>query len=309
MQVDDHRITAFCSGPVSCAFMLIVEQNGLTPAAAVAPDIAHTVASRAVNAVCEHSGDYDELVAYALSQGPRLSDLAQSLLSQPEAAAWFAPLDREAQMWVGVAGATLDLDSIASPVETPTSWERCAQKSATGLYVSTIIGDLSSFLIAVRESTSDYYDFQSRPVYTRYHLRAASDARVFEIAGPADWHELCTEFPALEPDGKVVPDWSGVARRWDGVHLTLGGMLTANHVKIIDAHRWTQHNGWNAEQTLWLRNWFEAVERLPDLADIPPDRDDIEHWWYWGPTWDDNPKPWRGLIVFESDRDEDETSL
>lgn len=290
MWIEDERVTQLCSGPVGCAFMLIVEQNELSPEAAVAPDVAYTVASHAVNAVCEHDGDHDELVAYALSQGPRLSGLARTLLSQPEAAGWFAPLDRDAQMWAGVEGAILDLDALVSPAEAPTSWERYAQKSAAGLYVSTVVGDLSAFLIAVREGTPDYL---SMPPYTRYRLRAAADARVFEVTGPADWHDLCTAFPAIEPDGKVVPDWSGVAREWDGVHLTLGGMLTASQVKISEGQRWTEHNAWDAEQTLWFRNRFEAVERWPDLAADPPPRDDVARWWYWGPTWNDDPKPWR----------------
>ncbi len=65
------------------------------------------------------------------------------------------------------------------------------------------------------------------------------------------------------------PDWSAVAHDWDAVHLTLGGLLTSEQVRVESSAGWTELWGWGAEQTLWLRWCFTAVERLPVLAELP----------------------------------------
>lgn len=290
MQIEDERISLFCSGPAGCAFMLIVEQNELSPESAVTPDVAYTVAALAIDAVRKWQGDYDEVVAHVRAHGPRLDHLARLLLSQPGAGWWFAPVDRMAQMWIGDHGRPLDLDAIVLPIEAPTVLERHAQSALGGLRTATVVGQVTAKLISLREGMGDY---ASQPPYTRYLLHAAATARVFEVNGPADWHSLCTTFPVVEPNGQLVPDWSAVARGWDAVHLTLGGLLTAQQVQVREGQYWTEQDGWYSEQTLWLRDQFEYVERWPDLIDIPPAPIDIAPWWYWGPTWNDDPKPWR----------------
>ena len=49
--------------------------------------------------------------------------------------------------------------------------------------------------------------------------------RVREINHPADWHDLCLEFPHRAPDGGLMLNWPKVAEGWDGVNVTLGGMV------------------------------------------------------------------------------------
>lgn len=293
MRPDHPLISQMCAGPVGCAFLQIVEDNELPSNVTVTPEVAFTIAALAVEAVSPHSGDHAERVISALAQGSRLASLARSLLTEPGADWWFGPIDRDTQLWVGRERKPLDLGGLMPSVNEPTSWERYAQKAEDALYTSTIAGSLSSELIAIREGAGDYLP---EPPYSRYRLRADPDARVFEITGPTAWQALCTMFSAIEPDGKLVPDWRAIAQRWDAVHLTLGGLLTAEQVRLESGEHWTQFGGWNAEQTLWLHDRFVQVERWPDLPDVPAGDIEIFGWSYWGPTWDDNSQPWRARL-------------
>ena len=59
-------------------------------------------------------------------------------------------------------------------------------------------------------------------------MRFLEEVRVFEIHGPSDWHNLSVRYPAkVTEDDRLVPNWGAVAEEWDGVHLSLGGLLTA----------------------------------------------------------------------------------
>ena len=153
----------------------------------------------------------------------------------------------------------MSVDTLAGP---PTSFERYAQKPVGGLFTSTGAEATSSALALL---TDGYGDYQLEPPLIRYCLRASSAARVFEVDGPQVWHRLCAAYPAPGEDGRLVPDWAAVAREWDAVHLTLGGLLTAEQVRVDGPAGWVEHWGWDAEQTVWLRWRFDAVERLPDL--------------------------------------------
>ena len=88
--------------------------------------------------------------------------------------------------------------------------------------------------------------------------------RVREINHPANWHELCLEFPRKAPDGRLVPDWLRMADSWDGVHLTLGGMLSCEQARYERDGDWTMLQYWHAEQTHWLGKIPIAAARLPD---------------------------------------------
>lgn len=61
-----------------------------------------------------------------------------------------------------------------------------------------------------------------------------------------------------------------MAEDWDAVHLTLGGFLTAEQVRLDGPEGWTEHRFWEFEQTVWLRWVFSMVEDLGELAEYPP---------------------------------------
>ena len=60
------------------------------------------------------------------------------------------------------------------------------------------------------------------------------------------------------------PIGSKVARDWDAVHLSFGGYLTSEQIRVESEHGWTYHWAWDHEGTLWLRWMFNGYERLED---------------------------------------------
>ncbi|MXY46035.1 MAG: hypothetical protein F4Y44_03420 [Chloroflexi bacterium] len=60
-----------------------------------------------------------------------------------------------------------------------------------------------------------------------------------------------------------------MAEEWDGVHLSLGGLLTTeqNRHESISGWKdgWAMLDFWHAEQTYWLRALKTETERQPDF--------------------------------------------
>lgn len=99
------------------------------------------------------------------------------------------------------------------------------------------------------------------------------DARVLEIREPEDWRRLTERYPLLveampfveQPDlilpGPLyLPNWSEVARDWDGVRFTMGGMLACALVilQVLDGYT-VLYDQIVDERTLWM-NWvIESV--------------------------------------------------
>jgi hypothetical protein len=110
---------------------------------------------------------------------------------------------------------------LVTPVYPPTSFERYAQKPVGGLFTSTGAEGTSS---AQALLTDGYGDYQLESPLVRYCLRASLTAQVFEIDGPQAWYRLCAAYPTPGDDGRLVPNWAAVARDWDAVHLSFGGL-------------------------------------------------------------------------------------
>jgi hypothetical protein len=269
----DGLAQALCHSPTGCAFLLTVEENDLAPDIAADLLAAMTISAVAIDAIDMWAPDYPRTVTVALENGPRLMPLAQAIMAQPAARTWFAPVQRAAQ-WV-ILGDEGDVTSaeLVTPSSPPTEWELYAQKPVAE-YSSTAVGDTCAILIAMEHHAGDFY-----PTYPirRYHLRASPAARIYEVDGPQAWHHLATRYPALDEEGRTVPDWGLVANDWDAVHLSLGGLLTAQLVRVEGPGGFTELQGWDSEQTTWMRWCFDEVERLPNLAEIPEAPVPIEH--------------------------------
>jgi len=126
---------------------------------------------------------------------------------------------------------------------------------------------------AIDCGVGDIREVYSRPPYAFWQMTVDASARVFEIDGPQAWHDLCVRYPAEGtigrgiPDfsgdkGRLVPDWSAVADDWDAVHLTFGGLLIAEQVRVSSPSGWTYHWAWDYEQTMWLRWMFTSTGQM-----------------------------------------------
>lgn len=104
--------------------------------------------------------------------------------------------------------------------------------------------------------------------------------QTLEIGSPEDWADLCREYPmeitasrrhdwfrVTGRNGRwLIPDWQRVSERWDAVHLTtLGYLSAATQLIEVDAEYGSVIGGWGPDSTLWLtdvaREWNEPREQ------------------------------------------------
>lgn len=91
--------------------------------------------------------------------------------------------------------------------------------------------------------------------------------RILEIRSEAEWADLCRGYPrevtasrrhdwfrVTGRDGRwLIPDWERVAQRWDAIHLTTLGYLSAATTLIdIDREYASVIAGWGPDSTIWL---------------------------------------------------------
>lgn len=142
---------------------------------------------------------------------------------------------------------------------------------ASGTWWS-VPGELLTTRARVLDALQYVEDFLGWDVATVISVRGAG--RILELASAQDWAELCREYPmdvtasrrndwfwVTGRDGRwVIPDWESVAQRWDAVHLTtLGYLSAATRLIEVDDERATVIAGWGPDSTLWLtdtaREW------------------------------------------------------
>ncbi|ROP37417.1 hypothetical protein [Saccharothrix texasensis] len=97
-----------------------------------------------------------------------------------------------------------------------------------------------------------------RPLFTVTFDPA--DLRVFTIDSAADYGQLVGRYPRSS-DGRAQVCWTRAAEDLDAVHLTVSGLLTAQHVPVATSHGTATFTGWDAESTAWLHlpNAFETT--------------------------------------------------
>ena len=263
----ERLVENMLNAPIGCEFMLSVEASGLAPGAVATPRYSMWLAAMSADLLTRWSGDHDVMVARALEHGERLEPLTRSLLAHPATSWWFDPPDLDHQVWIAHEGRLPNTPQWQRPASPPGMWERYAQKPASPQCTSTLDGNHASLLVAYDGAVDDY--IRSFPLHC-WELAMPGDVRVFEINGPGDWHELCVRYPVWGQEGGrdqdwLVPDWGAVSEDWDGVHLSIGGLLTAEQVRYESREGWSMLDFWHAEQTFWLRSLDTVSRRLPDF--------------------------------------------
>lgn len=120
-------------------------------------------------------------------------------------------------------------------------------------------------------------------------LRPPAGARILEIDSPEAWAQLCRGHSMEVTASKrhdwyratgrigswVMPDWSRLQEKYDGVHLTMGGYLATAGVAIpVDDNHSTVLAGWDPDATYWFR-------------DVASDPETVQSWLQdqEGPAW------------------------
>lgn len=303
--------------PLGCAFLVVANESGLTPREIADPVISFHMGAYAARDVEVWRADRHRILPDALRRGPRYTDLARALLEEPATAWWFAPLDRDQQAWFPVAAFHLwedvrkylqlrdyrqvrtileevapDPSRMGTPQNPPSGHERYAQRVLGAFCTSTLMQETSSLFVAFDQGVGDIgIGGRSPPFFPFWRLKAAASARVYEVNGPLAWHDLCLRYPTEgrdypnEPDfsgdkGRVVPNWWAVSADWDAIHLSFGGWVTVEQVRIESPSGWTYHWGWDAEQTMWLRWMFTDMERMPEHQRMASPLEGLVHWHY-----------------------------
>jgi hypothetical protein len=109
-------------------------------------------------------------------------------------------------------------------------------------------------------------------------------ARVYEVHEPGDWGWLAATCPRdvtasrghdwsrwTGHEGRwILPDWRSVATQWDGVHVSVAGYLsTAGMAVDTGGAAATLLAGWDADQTLWLRDVFTGTRHVTTWHGTP----------------------------------------
>ena len=277
----EEKGAALLAAPVGQAFIVIAAATGLAPREIAAPATSIYLAAQAADDVeLYHIEDArEEELCFLRREVPKHSRLAREILAYPDTAWWFSPMDTENQIWVS--------EDRNPPSEQPgePAWIHSDIRQDMWAFVtSTYIEDTASMLAAVDLQICDvgygYGNGYAGPPYAVWGMKAAPEARVFEVDSPHAWHELCMKytrrmrFPlhdydlldldTLDVHSYLEPDWAKVRKDWDAVHLTLGGLLTSHQVAVESDAGWTYQYGWDTEQTWWLRWVFSRYERLDD---------------------------------------------
>lgn len=219
-----------------------------------------------------YRGDYVEHVGFLRAQAARYVVWAERIAARMEH--WWDPLNRSGQVWAHPTPAPpvptkLVTELTQFSVETP--------KPRRAFWTCTFVPRV----------VTPWLKHGERPLEdARIWLLTVSDqARVFEVQSPEDWWKLAQSYPAKTPGftyamtplsmhpgvltsdrssrhARVDPDWQAVARDWDGVHLSMAGVMTAEDVPLERDGVVTELRGWEVESTVWLRWVFDSVEEV-----------------------------------------------
>ena len=248
------------------------------------------------------AADAGTLALLALARD-ELRPVAGALVSAPAARRWWAPVARADQRflewddWPRLTGPAVQWavrDSMtAARAENARglrwaqqhgapardcSWsvpEFAVQSMTTGGF-----GDLSAIALARFE---DLFTPLEETRATVWSVQIAPQARVMEIAGPADWQALVSAFPedvtgthAGEwrarsglPGPWRLPDWRQVMEHYDGVHVTIGGYLACGGLALPAGGGHTMLTGWIPDATIWLRDVTTGHRRLDQWLGDP----------------------------------------
>jgi hypothetical protein len=140
------------------------------------------------------------------------------------------------------------------------------------------IGDLPAVGLACAEDPLGEEEFEV------WAVGIDPAARVYEVHEPGDWGRLAATHPRdvtasrwhdwsrwTGREGRwILPDWRSVAAQWDGVHVSVAGYLSTAGMAVDsgDAAA-TLLAGWDADQTLWLRDVFTGTRQLTTWHGTP----------------------------------------
>jgi hypothetical protein len=212
------------------------------------------ISSEKWSAAPGRSWHWEERVSSAVAER-----LAIDVVGSTAARWWSASFSERPQVWIGRAFSA-PAAGIASP--------GLAGKPPTEIWTSSAVTGLPSAWWSVLKDGAD----SSPPVGPQaiWRLTPHPDARVFEIRTPVDWRWLCEAFPGPVVDGWVTPGWEAARDAFDGIHLTVEGLIRCQGVEVETDHGPAKLDSWDCEATAWLRWSVVDLERLGTVTRTRP---------------------------------------
>jgi hypothetical protein len=266
--------------PLACLFFHLLGRMDRPLETAADPQVALALAAETRRHLDPWTGELQDNIRATLAAGPASADLMDAVVRDEQAAWWWSSAVGSVQIWLGSSSDRHP--SVTPPRRKNPRWEAYAQRPTDWFVTSTLHADGSSGLqMALAYQVGDW-----QPEYPLYRRRmgVTDSARIWELNAAGDWHELVARYPGeLGEQGPLgasrSPDWVAVGRHWDGVHLTLGGLLAATYVRRGAGAGATVLWSWDTEQTLWLGDAFTDVRSVSALDAAPtPSRIIDERW-------------------------------
>lgn len=284
------RAEALLAGPTACAFLLLVDANGLAPAEAARPPLAFALAAHACHATDPWGvDDIERETIRVRERAQSLRPMAEAFVEGSDASWWWSDLDRQHQE---VREPRHRIELTGTDRSSTSNWAAYAQRSNAGAWTSTVFGGTSGLAIA---TASGVGDLDPDEAHTFLPATISAEARVFDVHDPTDWHALAVRFPTESAyDDRIEPDWSEVASTFDVVHLSFAGLLTARWTDHRDARGLSRLWTWEAESSHVLNEAALgdpialAVTDLDTTSNRPAERSDERP----GPFERDRPRRW-----------------
>ena len=280
MDIDSESIDQLARSPLGAAFLMVAKESGLPPEEIAEPENCLQIAAVASDWISVwRGGDYGRTKQYVLERGPEFVSFGRDIVAAGDCRWWTAPAVGTLQVYSPrteepAEPTPADIRGPESTTSMADAHERYVQRPRS-LMTASYLGGTSSILVGISRRSDDWYFVRREGPIPAWTLSSSAQARVFEVLGPAQWHELCTRYPAVvdyhesPAYGLLAPDWSAVRQDWDGVHLTFFGWLCAAQNRFTNGDGTSMNWFWDAEATVWLRWVFSSVSSWPDCQ-LPP---------------------------------------
>ncbi len=234
------------------------------------------------------TSDAPETAAAAYRHAEARAPIAEAL-NDRFATALHQPIPRHGQQWWTTGD--LPVDRLAPLFRDYENVYGAGQFSWAGLWTVSDPPDVA------HEELVNAWELYPGPI-SRWRLPVLAEARVFEVHRPSDWARLVMdhprekasrqeywELPGVNQRGSelsaltavsgqraarttigrhLVPDWRSVADRYDGVHLSWAGFITAEGcITDLGGGDVAMLRYWFSERTHWLADVFGEPEPAP----------------------------------------------
>lgn len=209
---------------------------------------------------------------YLFLEAENLDHAAQDLVEASAASWWWDSISRPRQVLLGTGKRPPDIEQCAR--QTEEHLEELSWRLPWGLVTSTEVGPR----LPAARLADDEACYGLGPSIGCWRVSLAPDVRVYEIRMPSDWIILCERYPrVIEPPPEwarwgvgamrgLCPDWKAVARDWDGLHVSMSGLLTTVGLPLaVGMYGSIFEDEIGSELTLWFRACFQEITFLTEF--------------------------------------------